>query len=158
MSVRRAPKEGAPSGWGDEGVPSLWLPSPALLVYSDGHSLVLLSRRVFVPSYTSRVLVEVLRCRGAEGCPLWLRVRAKAPPLHNSTTLDCREHTPCQLAQDLPFWQHWYYVLVEKHPGVPGTISFQVTVQLTGEGACGGVGGLDSALVWGLKDAHRNYL
>uniref|UniRef100_A0A8B9Q0X5 Transmembrane protein 8B n=1 Tax=Apteryx owenii TaxID=8824 RepID=A0A8B9Q0X5_APTOW len=83
---------------------------------------------VFVPSYTSRVLVEVLRCRGAEGCPLWLRVRAKAPPLHNSTALDCREHTPCQLALDLPFWQHWYYVLVEKHPGVPGTISFQVTV------------------------------
>lgn len=106
-----------------------------------------------MPSYTSRVLVEVLRCRGAEGCPLWLRVRAKAPPLHNSTTLDCREHTPCQLAQDLPFWQHWYYVLVEKHPGVPGTVSFQVTVQLTGEGACGGVGGLDSAL--GLKDANR---
>ncbi|XP_077646425.1 transmembrane protein 8B isoform X2 [Lonchura striata] len=87
--------------------------------------------KVFVPSYTSQVLVEVLRCRGAEGCPLWLRVRAKAPPLHNSTTLDCQEHTPCQLAQDLPFWQHWYYVLVEKHPGVPGTISFQVTVQLT---------------------------
>uniref|UniRef100_A0A674HM73 Transmembrane protein 8B n=1 Tax=Taeniopygia guttata TaxID=59729 RepID=A0A674HM73_TAEGU len=87
--------------------------------------------KVFVPSYTSQVLVEVLRCRGAEGCPLWLRVRAKAPPLHNSTTLDCQEHTPCQLAQDLPFWQHWYYVLVEKHPGVPGTVSFQVTVQLT---------------------------
>ncbi|XP_009866399.1 PREDICTED: transmembrane protein 8B [Apaloderma vittatum] len=28
--------------------------------------------------------------------------------------------------------QHWYYVLVERHPGVPGTVSFQVTVQLTG--------------------------
>nr|XP_009941007.1 PREDICTED: transmembrane protein 8A-like [Opisthocomus hoazin] len=87
--------------------------------------------KVFVPSYTSRVLVEVLRCHGAEGCPLWLRVRAKAPPLHNSTALDCREHAPCQLALDLPFWQHWYYVLVEKHPGVPGTVSFQVTVELT---------------------------
>ncbi|XP_009982729.1 PREDICTED: transmembrane protein 8B, partial [Tauraco erythrolophus] len=86
--------------------------------------------KVFVPSYTSRVLVEVLRCRGAEGCPLWLRVRAKAPPLHNSTALDCREHTPCQLALDLPFWQHWYYVLVEKHPGVPGTISFQLRNEL----------------------------
>lgn len=91
-------------------------------------------RRVFVPSYTSRVQVEVLRCRGAEGCPLWLWVRAKAPPLHNSTALDCREHAPCQLALDLPFWQHWYYVLVERHPGVPGTVSFQVIVQLTGEG------------------------
>ncbi|XP_072716231.1 transmembrane protein 8B isoform X1 [Ciconia boyciana] len=87
--------------------------------------------KVFVPSYTSHMLVEVLRCRGAEGCPLWLRVRAKAPPLHNSTALDCREHASCQLALDPPFWQHWYYVLVEKHPGVPGTISFQVTVQLT---------------------------
>ncbi|XP_038026983.1 transmembrane protein 8B isoform X2 [Anas platyrhynchos] len=87
--------------------------------------------KVFVPSYTSRVQVEVLRCRGAEGCPLWLWVRAKAPPLHNSTALDCREHAPCQLALDLPFWQHWYYVLVERHPGVPGTVSFQVIVQLT---------------------------
>ncbi|XP_074935042.1 transmembrane protein 8B [Phalacrocorax aristotelis] len=87
--------------------------------------------KVFVPSYTSRMLVEVLRCRGAEGCPLWLRVRAKAPPLHNSTALDCREHASCQLALDLPFWQQWYYVLVEKHPGVQGTVSFQVTVQLT---------------------------
>ncbi|XP_074424648.1 post-GPI attachment to proteins factor 6-like isoform X8 [Larus michahellis] len=87
--------------------------------------------KVFVPSYTSRVLVEVLQCRGAEGCPLWLRVRAKAPPMHNSTALDCQEHAPCQLVLDLPFWQHWYYVLVEKHPGVPGTVSFQVTVQLT---------------------------
>uniref|UniRef100_A0A8C9LF86 Transmembrane protein 8B n=1 Tax=Pavo cristatus TaxID=9049 RepID=A0A8C9LF86_PAVCR len=88
------------------------------------------SCRVFVPSYTSRVLVEVLRCRGAEGCPLWLRMRAKAPPLHNSTALDCREHAPCQLALDLPFWQHWYYVLVERHPGAPGTVSFQITVHL----------------------------
>uniref|UniRef100_A0A8B9ISP5 EGF-like domain-containing protein n=1 Tax=Amazona collaria TaxID=241587 RepID=A0A8B9ISP5_9PSIT len=109
--------------------------------------------RVFVPSYTSRVLVKVLQCRGAEGCPLWLRVRAKAPPLHNSTVLDCREHDPCQLALDLPFWQHWYYVLVEKHPGVPGTISFQVTVQLIGEGTWEGVGrghGLISAWVTGV--------
>ncbi|XP_010288286.1 PREDICTED: transmembrane protein 8A-like, partial [Phaethon lepturus] len=87
--------------------------------------------KMFVPSYTSRILVEVLRCRGAEGCPLWLRMRAKAPPLHNSTSLDCWEHAPCQLALDLPFWQHWYYVLVEKHAGVPGTVSFQVTMQLT---------------------------
>lgn len=113
-----------------------------------------------MPSYTSRVLVEVLRCRGVEGCPLWLRMRAKAPPLHNSTALDCREHARCQLALDLPFWQHWYYVLVEKHPGVPGTVSFQVTVQLTGEGSWGGVGGghgLESAWVTGggVEDALR---
>ncbi|NXJ72844.1 TMM8B protein, partial [Rostratula benghalensis] len=87
--------------------------------------------KVFVPSYTSHVLVEVLQCYGAKGCPLWLHMWAKAPPLHNSTALECQEHAPCQLILDLPFWQHWYYVLVEKHPGVPGTVSFQVTVKLT---------------------------
>jgi len=107
---------------------------------------------VFVPSYTSRVLVEVLRCHGAEGCPLWLRVRAKAPPLHNSTALDCREHAPCQLALDLPFWQHWYYVLVEKHPGVPGTVSFQVTVELTGEHEEIWVGGMVLTLLGWLVE------
>ncbi|KFP87537.1 Transmembrane protein 8A, partial [Apaloderma vittatum] len=70
---------------------------------------------------------------GAEGTPsLWTCFPSPvAPPLPNSTALDCREHSPCQLALDLPFWQHWYYVLVERHPGVPGTVSFQVTVQLT---------------------------
>ncbi|XP_050799530.1 transmembrane protein 8B [Gopherus flavomarginatus] len=91
--------------------------------------------KVFVPSHTSRVLVQVLGCRAgnhsAAGCPLWLTVRAKAPPLHNSSGLDCRERAPCQLALELPLWQHWYYVLLEKALGVPGPIHFQLTVQLT---------------------------
>lgn len=101
-----------------------------------GLTLPLLGR-VFVPSHTSRVLVQVLGCRAgnrsAASCPLWLKVRAKAPPLHNSTALDCRERAPCQLALELPLWQHWYYVLLEKALGVPGPIHFQLTVQLTGE-------------------------
>lgn len=94
-------------------------------------------RRVFVPSYTSRVLLQLWNCqstnRSGEGCPLWLKVRGKAPPLHNSTALDCREHMPCRLVLELPFWQNWYYVLVEKHPGVSGHIGFQLLVQLKGE-------------------------
>nr|XP_032629395.1 post-GPI attachment to proteins factor 6-like [Chelonoidis abingdonii] len=92
--------------------------------------------KVFVPSHTSRVLVQVLGCRAGNrstaGCPLWLTVRAKAPPLHNSSGLDCRERAPCQLALELPLWQHWYYLLLEKALGVPGPIHFQLTVQLTG--------------------------
>ena len=28
----------------------------------------------------------------------------------------------------------WYYVLVERHPGAPGTVSFRITVLLTGTG------------------------
>nr|XP_048690646.1 transmembrane protein 8B isoform X1 [Caretta caretta] len=91
--------------------------------------------KVFVPSHTSRVLVQVLGCRAgdrsAASCPLWLKVRAKAPPLHNSTALDCRERAPCQLALERPLWHHWYYVLLEKALGVPGPIRFQLTVQLT---------------------------
>uniref|UniRef100_A0A493TBA3 Transmembrane protein 8B n=1 Tax=Anas platyrhynchos platyrhynchos TaxID=8840 RepID=A0A493TBA3_ANAPP len=74
------------------------------------------------------------RCCGAGGpraAPCGCGYGPRPPPLHNSTALDCREHAPCQLALDLPFWQHWYYVLVERHPGVPGTVSFQVIVQLT---------------------------
>uniref|UniRef100_A0A8D2JFU0 Transmembrane protein 8B n=1 Tax=Varanus komodoensis TaxID=61221 RepID=A0A8D2JFU0_VARKO len=78
--------------------------------------------RVFIPSYTARVLVQLRNCRGAnqsgEGCPLWLKVRGKAPPLHNSSAADCRALDPCHLALELPFWQNWYYVLVEKGPAV----------------------------------------
>ncbi|XP_067399679.1 transmembrane protein 8B [Emydura macquarii macquarii] len=107
--------------------------------YLSAHSLAPHNRsslyKVFVPSHTSRVLLQVRGCRGwnrsATGCPLWLRVRAKAPPLQNSTALDCRERAPCQLALELPFWQQWYYVLLEKALDVPGTIHFQLAVQLT---------------------------
>ncbi|KAM6469743.1 transmembrane protein 8B isoform 2-T2 [Liasis olivaceus] len=90
--------------------------------------------KVFVPSYTSRVLVQLQNChRGNQsvpGCPLGLKVRGKAPPLHNSTAVDCREQLPCRLALELPFWQHWYFILVEKHPPLPDRISFQLVVQL----------------------------
>ncbi|XP_034956797.1 transmembrane protein 8B [Zootoca vivipara] len=90
--------------------------------------------KVFIPSYTSRVLVQLRNCRGAnqsgEGCPLWLKVRGKAPPLHNSTAVDCRGRPTCRLALDLPFWQNWYYVLVEKYLGVATNVNFQLVVQL----------------------------
>ncbi|XP_072849197.2 transmembrane protein 8B isoform X1 [Pogona vitticeps] len=91
--------------------------------------------KVFIPSYTSQVLVELRACRGganqsAEGCPLWLKARGKAPPLHNSTAVDCRERRPCRLALPLPFWQQWYYLLVEKPPGLAGSLGFQLVVQL----------------------------
>uniref|UniRef100_A0A8D2KVW2 Transmembrane protein 8B n=1 Tax=Varanus komodoensis TaxID=61221 RepID=A0A8D2KVW2_VARKO len=90
--------------------------------------------KVFIPSYTARVLVQLRNCRGAnqsgEGCPLWLKVRGKAPPLHNSSAADCRALDPCHLALELPFWQNWYYVLVEKGPAVAGSVSFQLLVQL----------------------------
>ncbi|XP_061463324.1 transmembrane protein 8B [Rhineura floridana] len=90
--------------------------------------------KVFVPSFISRVLVQLRNCRGAnqsvEGCPLWLRVRGKAAPLHNSTAADCWGRASCRLALDLPFWQNWYYVLVEKHLGLASSINFQLVVQL----------------------------
>ncbi|XP_053152646.1 transmembrane protein 8B isoform X2 [Hemicordylus capensis] len=108
--------------------------------YVSGHALSPHNRsllyKVFIPSYTSRVLVQLLNCRGGrpsgdrEGCPLWLKVRGKAPPLHNSTARDCRDPSPCRLALELPFWQHWYYLLVEKAPGAAGNVSFQLLVQL----------------------------
>ncbi|XP_067838172.1 transmembrane protein 8B [Heptranchias perlo] len=74
--------------------------------------------KVFIPSYTSRVMVQLSDCRNSNrtvrGCPLLLKVRAKAPPLHNSTHIDCRDQGVCELQDRLPFWQQWYYVLVER--------------------------------------------
>ncbi|KAJ6663052.1 hypothetical protein lerEdw1_010873 [Lerista edwardsae] len=87
--------------------------------------------KVFIPSCTSRVLLQLWNCHSAnQSCPLWLKVRGKAPPLHNSTALDCREHAPCRLALELPLWQHWYYVLVEKHLGVASQVGFRLVAQL----------------------------
>ncbi|KAJ7335104.1 hypothetical protein JRQ81_013045 [Phrynocephalus forsythii] len=104
-----------------------------------GHNRSLLCK-VFVPSYTSQVLVELRHCRAGanqsgEGCPLWLKARGKAPPLHNSTAVDCRERRPCRLALLRPFWQQWYYLLVEKPPGGPraaagSSLAFQLLVLL----------------------------
>lgn len=102
---------------------------------SDGAFLS--TSRFFIPSYTSQVLVQLRNCRGAnqsgEGCPLGLKVRGKAPPLHNSTAVDCRGRLPCRLGLELPFWQNWYYVLVEKSLNTAGNVNFQLVVQLKGE-------------------------
>lgn len=101
--------------------------------------------RVFIPSYTSRVLLQLWNCHSAnqsgEGCPLWLKVRGKAPPLHNSTALDCQGRSPCRLALERPLWQNWYYVLVEKHLGVASQVGFQLLAQLKGELEAWGAGG-----------------
>ncbi|XP_062903810.1 transmembrane protein 8B isoform X1 [Mobula hypostoma] len=74
--------------------------------------------KVFVPSYTSRVTVQLSDCSSSNktirGCPVLLKVRAKAPPLHNSSHVDCGPLHVCELRHPAPFWQQWYYVLVEK--------------------------------------------
>ncbi|XP_060092632.1 transmembrane protein 8B, partial [Heteronotia binoei] len=110
--------------------------------YATEHALSTHNRsllyKVFIPSYTSRVLVQLRNCQGGdqsgEGCPLWLKARGKAPPLHNSTAVDCREQAPCRLALELPFWQTWYYLLVEKEPAPApapaASLKFQLLVQL----------------------------
>nr|DBA23857.1 TPA: hypothetical protein GDO54_014731 [Pyxicephalus adspersus] len=90
--------------------------------------------KVFIPQFTSRLRVSLLGCRTgahtADNCPLLLRLRAKAPPLHNSSSQDCTSSSVCQLLLALPLWQHWYYVLVER-TGMGGTaIYFQLTTQL----------------------------
>ncbi|XP_069061760.1 transmembrane protein 8B [Pleurodeles waltl] len=90
--------------------------------------------KVFIPSYTSKVRVQLLGCRNGnktgEGCPVYLKIRAKAPPLHNSTYQDCKERGVCEVRVHLPFWQNWYYVLVEKYLAVPGAVHFRITVQI----------------------------
>lgn len=60
-------------------------------------------------------------------------MRGKAPPLHNSTAVDCREQVPCRLVLEHPFWQNWYFILVEKLLPLPDRIGFQLVVQLKGE-------------------------
>lgn len=71
--------------------------------------------------------------QSAPGCPLGLKVRGKAPPLHNSTAVDCWEQLPCRLVLEHPFWQNWYFILVEKLLPLPDRIGFQLVVQLKGE-------------------------
>ncbi|XP_059500907.1 transmembrane protein 8B isoform X3 [Stegostoma tigrinum] len=82
-----------------------------------GHNRSVLYK-VFVPSYSSRVTVQLSDCsnsnRTVSGCPLLLKVRPKAPPLHNSSRADCQDQRLCELHDSTPFWQQWYYILVEK--------------------------------------------
>ncbi|XP_029428039.1 transmembrane protein 8B [Rhinatrema bivittatum] len=100
------------------------------MIPAHNHSVLY---KVFVPSYTSEVHVLLLDCRvgnkTGEGCPVYLKMRAKAPPLHNSTLQDCREPAVCRLCVQLPSWQHWHYVLVEKHSSIASPVYFRVTVQ-----------------------------
>ncbi|XP_053555610.1 transmembrane protein 8B [Bombina bombina] len=90
--------------------------------------------KVFVPQFTSGLQVRLLDCRAGfrsgESCPLLLRVRAKAPPLHNSSNQDCSSPTGCQLLTLLPLWEHWYYVLVERTGAVGTAVYFRLTTKL----------------------------
>ncbi|XP_021514122.1 transmembrane protein 8B isoform X3 [Meriones unguiculatus] len=89
--------------------------------------------KVFVPSFTYRVSAQLVCVggRGASVCPLTLRLRPKAPPLHNSSSVACGGASGCQLELALPPWGHWVYVRVETPSRGPGrTIRFQLCVRL----------------------------
>lgn len=95
--------------------------------------------RVFVPSFTYRVSAQLVCVggRGASACPLTLRLRPKAPPLHNSSSVACGGASVCQLELALPPWGHWVYVRVETPSRGPGrTIRFQLCVWLQGQKPC----------------------
>ncbi|KAG7270406.1 hypothetical protein CRUP_009127, partial [Coryphaenoides rupestris] len=57
-------------------------------------------------------------------------IRARAPPVHNSSALDCREWRPCELDAPLPAWEQWYYVLVERYLS-NADVYFRIGVQVT---------------------------
>nr|XP_048276146.1 transmembrane protein 8B isoform X1 [Myodes glareolus] len=89
--------------------------------------------KVFVPSFTYRVSAQLVCVggRGASACPLTLRLRPKAPPLHNSSSVACGGASVCQLELALPPWGHWVYVRVETPSRGPGRIiRFQLCVRL----------------------------
>lgn len=76
--------------------------------------------------------------RGAAACPLTLRLRPKAPPLHNSSSTTCGRAAICQLELALPPWGHWVYVRVEMPSRGPGRpIRFQLCVWLQGQSPWG---------------------
>ncbi|EPQ18765.1 Transmembrane protein 8B [Myotis brandtii] len=88
--------------------------------------------KVFVPSFTYRVSAQLVCVggRGASACPLTLRLRPKAPPLHNSSSVACGGASVCQLELALPPWGRWVYVRVETNRGSGRTIRFQLCVRL----------------------------
>ncbi|XP_005401048.1 PREDICTED: transmembrane protein 8B isoform X5 [Chinchilla lanigera] len=89
--------------------------------------------KVFVPSFTYRVSAQLVCVggRGASSCPLTLRLRPKAPPLHNSSSVACGSASICQVELALPPWGHWVYVRVETPSRGPSrTIRFQLCVRL----------------------------
>ena len=59
-------------------------------------------------------------------------LRARAPPVHDSTALDCREESICELHTPLAVWEQWYYILVERFV-TNSSIFFRIGVQVTGE-------------------------
>ncbi|XP_042554400.1 transmembrane protein 8B isoform X1 [Dipodomys spectabilis] len=89
--------------------------------------------KVFVPSFTYRVSAQLV-CVGSRAvstCPLTLRLRPKAPPLHNSSSVACGGASVCQLELALPPWGHWVYVRVETPSRGPSrTVRFQLVVRL----------------------------
>uniref|UniRef100_A0A8C6V3N1 Transmembrane protein 8B n=1 Tax=Neogobius melanostomus TaxID=47308 RepID=A0A8C6V3N1_9GOBI len=92
--------------------------------------------RVFIPNYVSKVKVQLVNCstknKSSDSCPVLLKIRARAPPVHNSSALDCREWSPCELASAAPAWEQWYYILVERYLS-NADVYFRIGVQITGE-------------------------
>ncbi|KAK6492562.1 transmembrane protein 8B-like [Huso huso] len=87
--------------------------------------------KVYIPNYSSRVKVQLKDCRISnrtmESCPVFLKIRAKAPPLHNSTYIDCKDRMSCELETKLPFWEQWYYILVDRYIG---NVNFYFRIQV----------------------------
>lgn len=92
--------------------------------------------RVFIPNYISKVKVQLVNCstknKSSGSCPVVLKIRARAPPVHNSSALDCREWNPCELETLVPAWEQWYYILVERYLS-NSDVYFRIGVQVTGE-------------------------
>ncbi|XP_049326490.1 transmembrane protein 8B isoform X2 [Astyanax mexicanus] len=89
--------------------------------------------KVFIPSYISLVKVQLVDCstrnRSGESCPVLLKMRARAPPVHNSSAVDCRENLPCELQLPLLSWEQWYYILVERYLST-ADVYFRIGVQV----------------------------
>ncbi|XP_064152658.1 transmembrane protein 8B [Anguilla rostrata] len=89
--------------------------------------------KVFIPNYISQVRVQLVNCstrnRSVETCPILLKIRARAPPLHNSTSQDCQGGGTCELQTLLPSWEQWYYILVERSQG-NADVYFRIGVQV----------------------------
>lgn len=92
--------------------------------------------RVFIPNYISKVKVQLVNCstknKSSDSCPVVLKIRARAPPVHNSSALDCREWSPCELVSHVPAWEQWYYILVERYLS-NSDVYFRIGVQVTGQ-------------------------
>ncbi|XP_046871899.1 transmembrane protein 8B [Hypomesus transpacificus] len=91
--------------------------------------------KVFIPSYVSKVKVQLVNCSTSSkssngGCPVVVKLRARAPPVHDSTALDCREESICELHTPLAVWEQWYYILVERFV-TNSSIFFRIGVQVT---------------------------